>query len=87
MCFASIFMGKLLIDSINESLESKPVILFLFLLNCGYPNDLTSFLYKLVTSMTTEFLSLLVTSILKLAIIGSKLALETASFIGRESDA
>ena len=32
-----------------------------------------------------EFLSLLVTSILKLAIIGSKLALETASLIGRES--
>ena len=74
-------------DSINESFESNPVILFLFLLNCGYPKDLISFLYKLVTSMTTEFLSLLVTSILKLAMIGSKLAFETASFIGSESDA
>ena len=37
--------------------------------------------------MTTEFLSLFLTSILKLAIIGSKLAFETASFIGSESEA
>ena len=87
ICLASIFSGKLLIDSINDSLESRLDILFLFLYDCGYPNDLISLLYKLVTSITTVFLSLFSTSILKLDIIGSKFELETASFTGKESEA
>ena len=76
---ASILIGKLLIDSINDLFLSKEVIFMLFLLYWGNPKALTSVVKSDDTSITSELSSGLIALISKEDKIGSKFEFFTDS--------
>ena len=78
---------KIFKSSLNDSFDSIPESLYVFLDDSGNPKDFTSFSKSSVTSINKDFFDSFLALILKLARIGSKLEFDTASFIGSESDA